>query len=147
MKSILFTITLATLVVIAPLTQAHAQNHGTSINVPFAFNCGSTHFAAGAYKMKITGNLDQILTVTDDKHTAMVGVEKGSDSDSPNAAPYLAFRKYGSQYFLAEYHAGAGVTVAIPESPRERRLARELAANPADSGLVRLAVNNPSSHR
>jgi hypothetical protein len=54
MKSTLSAIALAALFTIAPLIQAHAQTSNVSpVNVPFGFNQGTNHFAAGTYKIGI----------------------------------------------------------------------------------------------
>jgi hypothetical protein len=143
MKSTLSTITLATLVAIASLTPAHAQTHASRVNVPFAFDCGSVHFAAGTYTISMYA--DGVLSVTDYKHTDLVIVDSRSEQDSPSLAPYVAFRKYGNQYFLAEYHAEGGVTVDLGKSAKERGLILEVASNPTDSGLVRLAMLNDTA--
>jgi hypothetical protein len=140
MKSSLYTFAVATLVAIASLTQAHAQTFVSHVNVPFAFDSGSKHFAAGTYTISLYD--DGVLSVTDYKRTDLAIVESRSDKDSPTTAPYVAFRKYGNSYFLAAYHAYGGVTVALGKSAKERSLIRELASNPTDSGTVRLAMLN-----
>ncbi|MGA2170844.1 MAG: hypothetical protein ABSG62_21875 [Terracidiphilus sp.] len=141
MKSSLCTFALATLVAIASLTQAHAQTLASRVNVPFAFDCGSQHFAAGIYTISISDS-GSVLTVTDYKHSDMAVIQSRSDEYSPSMASYVAFRKYGNSYFLSAYHAKGGVTVALGESAKERSLIRELASNPTDSGIVRLAMLN-----
>ncbi|MGA3068869.1 MAG: hypothetical protein ABSD43_01520 [Terracidiphilus sp.] len=143
MKSSLCTFALATFVAIASLTQAHAQTHASRVNVPFAFDCGSEHFAAGIYTISFSDS--GVLTVTDYKHTDMAIPLSRFDQDSTDAAPYVAFRKYGNNYFLAAYHANGGVTIDLGKSAKERNLARELALNPTDSGTVRLAMLNDAA--
>jgi len=138
MKLSISTLALATLVAIASLTQAHAQTHASRVNVPFAFDCGSEYFPAGIYTISMYD--DGVLTVTDYKHTDRVIIQSRSDNDSPSTAPYVAFRKYGDQYFLAEYHANGGVTVDLGKSAKERGLIRELAANQASPGSVQVAA-------
>ena len=143
MKSTISTIALATLVALASLAQAHAQTLASRVNVPFAFDCGSEHFSAGIYTISMSDS--GVLTVTDYKQTDMVIIQSKSDEDSPNIAPYVAFRKYGNLYFLAAYHASGGVTVDLGKSAKERGLVRELASNPKDTGLVRLAMLNDAA--
>jgi hypothetical protein len=140
MKSSLYTFAFATLVAIASLSQAHAQTHVARVNVPFAFNSGSQHFAAGTYTISMYDN--GVLAVTDYKRTDLAVIQSRSDNDSPNTAPYVAFRKYGNQYFLTTYHAQGGVTINLGKSARERSLARELAANHVEGGTVRVAMLN-----
>jgi len=145
MKPSLSIFALAALFAIASLTQAHAQKHTSRVNVPFAFDCGSQHLAPGTYTIGLS--YSGVLTVTGDKDGALVIIQSRSDADSPNMAPYVAFRKYGNQLFLAAYHPAGGVIADLGMSAKERSLTRELAATPADSGLVRLALNDAASGR
>jgi hypothetical protein len=143
MKSSLYTFAFATLVAIASLSQANAQTHVARVNVPFAFNFGSEHFSAGTYTISMYS--DRVLSVTDYKQTNKVIILSRSDGDSPNMASYIAFQKFGSQYFLTKYHANGGVTIDLGKSARERSLARELAMNHVVSETVRLAMLNDAA--
>jgi hypothetical protein len=141
MKSTLITITLAVLVAIAPLVQGHAQaSNDSRVNVPFGFNRGTDHIAAGTYKIGING---RILSLTDSNgHTSLALAQTVSDSGSSAKPGYVAFRKYRSAYFLAGYHVARGLTMTFGESKKERIAAREFASNPTDTGLVQLALLN-----
>ena len=143
MKSSISTLALETLVAIASLTQAHAQNHASKVNVPFAFDLGSVHFAPGTYTLSTS--LDRgHLTLQDDRTSSMVLINIG---DGPrNTAPgYVIFRKYGNRYFLAEYHpANSPSTMEIPASNKERIVARDFALYQPEPGRVLLALNEDS---
>jgi hypothetical protein len=141
MKSTISSLALAALVAIASLSQAHAQTLASRVNVPFAFDCGSQHFAPGAYTISRPDR--EHLSVRDDKTSSMVLINMG---DGPkNAAPgYVAFRKYGNRYFLAEYHpANSASSMEVPTSGKERIVARDFALYQSqDRGRVELALND-----
>jgi|SRR6516164_8663356 hypothetical protein len=139
MKSSISTFTLATLVAIASLSQTHAQTQGTRVNVPFAFECAGTSFAPGTY---IISKLDgEHITLRDSKTSSMVLVQ---NADGPENAKlgYLIFRKYRNRYFLAKYHPAYSVnSMDLPESSKERRVAKDYAMNRMEPGRVQLALN------
>jgi hypothetical protein len=139
MKSSISTFALATLVAIASLTQAHAQNLAARVNVPFAFDFGSEHFSAGAYTISMLG--DKVVGLRNNAHPSarMAIIESISDLGSPNEPTSVTFRKYGNSYFLAEYST-SGTTITLSESKTERSLAREYAANQANPGSVQVAA-------
>jgi hypothetical protein len=95
-RGILFGIILA----VAPLlaaSQAETLGPTVSVNVPFAFENGSQHFAAGLY------------TICMESHNVlMIQGKSGSgfaltwfDEDMhPSQATKVVFVRYGSQYFL-----------------------------------------------
>ena len=142
MKSTLSTIALATLVAIASLIQAHAQSsHVSRVNVPFGFNQGTDHFAAGTYKIGIYSG--HVLSLTDSNgHMSLVLADTVSGNGSSAKPGYVAFRKYGNTYYLAGYHVAGALTMTFGESKKERILARDFASNPTDTGRIQLALLN-----
>jgi hypothetical protein len=143
MKHTISTLVIVTLVSIASLTQAHAQNHSARVNVPFAFNCGAQHFAAGTYIVKMQGSDNLAISNVAQPGAVFALVESRSDSSELNAKASLTFRKYGSTYFLAEYSTG-GADLSLFESSKERSLAHEYAISQMPSSLVQVAALEPS---
>ncbi|HEV2134085.1 MAG TPA: hypothetical protein VGR47_07460 [Terracidiphilus sp.] len=143
MKPIFTTIAIATLVVIASLTQAQAQSPSARVKVPFAFDCGMAHFAAGTYAIAVDKDV-LILSGSTQRAMTLVKWRTDSNTDQPG---YLTFRQYGNRYFLAQFHANDGVTVDLGASAKERNLIREQVSNPKDSGTVRLALNDSALGR
>jgi hypothetical protein len=139
MKLSISTIALATLVAVASLTQLHAQNNAARINVPFAFNSGSEHFAAGAYTITTQG--PDILALRNDSHpgTRLAMIEFSTDASSAHAPSSLTFRKYGNNYFLAEYSTNSA-TMTLVMSNQERSLYHEYALTKMNPGLVEVAA-------
>jgi hypothetical protein len=137
MKSRINSFVIASLVAIATLSQAHAQNRLSHVTVPFAFEDGTGHMSAGTYTVGISGG---VLVLRGDALNQFVMYATRYDSGEMNKPGYLAFRKYGDRYFLAEYRSIDGAIVKIEESKKERSAARELAASHSDPGVVRLAL-------
>lgn len=140
MKSTLCTIALAAVVAIVSLTQANAQITQVSrVNVPFGFNRGTDHFAAGTYKVGICdGGI--LFSLIDSNGHKSLAIARRSDSRSSSKPGYVAFRKYGNTYFLAGYHLAGGATMTLVESKKERAVAHDFASNPTDTGDVQLAL-------
>ena len=139
MKHSINALAIATLVAIASLTQAHAQDHAVRVNVPFAFNSGSAQLAAGTYTIELQS--PDIVALNNDakRSTRLATVESRTNTRPVNAPASLTFRKYGNTYFLAEYSTG-GTTIKLMESGKERSLAREEAMNQTEPKLVQLAA-------
>ncbi|HUH63119.1 MAG TPA: hypothetical protein VLZ50_08995 [Terracidiphilus sp.] len=139
MKSSISTFALAAVVAIASLSTAHAQTQASRVIVPFAFECGGASFAPGTYTIsKLDG---EHITLRDSKTTSMVMID---NADGPKNAKlgFVAFRKYGNRYFLAEYHpANSAHSMDLPESGKERRVATDYAMNRTEPGRVQLALN------
>ena len=142
MQSIHRIFAIATLAAVTCLCQAlHAQDDPftSRVSVPFAFDCGSAHYAPGTYTL---GMLNQeFLTLGDNRaRTGFILISADYDRTA-NASGYVVFRKYGNRYFLSEYHpAGTGTTFAVPPSKVERSLAHDYARN-AGPARVQLALN------
>ena len=139
MKSIARTIALATLAVTASLTVAHAQTNASKVNVPFAFELGSQHYAAGTYTIDMLGADTLALSNSAKWSTQLAMIESRTDAGSANAPATVTFRKYGNVYFLAKYST-SGTTITLIESNKERSLAREDAMNQTEPKLVQLAA-------
>jgi hypothetical protein len=142
MKLSISTLALAALVAIVPMTRAHAQTVATHVNVPFAFDCGSRHFAPGAYTLRrLDFGSQELLTLWDGKDTSKFLINVG-DAGKVAASGYVIFRKYGNRYFLAEYHpANSAITMEVPSSKSERTVARDYAANQPESGHEQVALS------
>jgi hypothetical protein len=141
MKSSISALALAALVAIASLSQAHAQT--ARVNVPFAFDCGSAHFAPGTYTLSISLGREYLML----RSATNAGMTLFDVGDGPRnkARGYVTFRKYGNRYFLAGYHpTNSPSTMEVPTSKKERVVAREFALNQPEPGRVQLALNEAS---
>jgi hypothetical protein len=84
-------------------TNLHAQaGMTTRVNVPFAFEVGTVHFAPGVYT--ISRALGNTLSVSGVSATAFAPSLPDSDG-KPIAASKVIFAKYGDKYFLRELWA------------------------------------------
>ena len=93
----------ATILAAAPFTQTlHAQENGlrVKVDVPFAFDSGSKHFAAGEYI--ITQPTQGVILINSENRksgnaTAFVAWQQDF---KPVTRGKVVFRRYGDQYFL-----------------------------------------------
>ena len=148
MKTTIRTIALATLVAIASLSHtviAQKLEDSMKVQVPFAFNYGEQHFTAGLYTVSMEN--PNILRLCSGSRSAWALIETGNDP-ARHKSGYLAFRKYGDQYFLTEYVPPSGyIHASVFESGVLRRAAREFAANHVASSRVQLAVLSNAGDR
>jgi hypothetical protein len=146
MKTTIRTIALASLVTIASLSQtviAQTGQHLAKVDVPFAFDYGTQHFAAGVYTVSIRDK--NFLTLSSGNHSAWAMIQAGYDP-TQNKAGYVVFRKYGDRYFLTEYCPATGsLHASVFESGAERRAARNFAASHLPPSRVQLALMSNSS--
>jgi hypothetical protein len=141
MKSIRHMLAIFTLVAAtAFMSQGlHAQtSYGSRVNIPFAFNCGTAHFAPGTYTVKVIST--GVMSISGYAKSGYASFTEDRESRGPSNG-YLVFRKYGNQYFLEQYHAALSPAMAtLPESDAERNTAREFAANQENQRPTRLAL-------
>jgi hypothetical protein len=147
MKTTIRTIALASLVAIASLSQtviAQTGQPSTKVDVPFAFDYGMQHFAAGVYTVSMRDK--NTLTLSSGNRSAWAMIQAGYDP-TQNKSGYVVFRKYGDRYFLTEYSPASGnLHASVFESASERRAARDYAAGHVDPSRVQLALmSNRSS--
>ncbi len=146
MKTTIRTIAVAAFVAIASLSQtviAQTGQPATRIDVPFAFDYGTQHFAAGVYTVSIRDK--NILTLSGGKSSAWAMIQAGYDP-TQNKSGYVVFRKYGDRYFLTEFAPASGsLHASVSESNAERRAARDYAASHLTPGRVQLALLSNSS--
>lgn len=118
------------------------------VNVPFAFDCGSRHFAPGVYTLQFL-NLD-IMELSNGRDAALVMIAPES-SPMLSKAGYAEFTKYGNRYFLdGIWMPDSSVHVSISrfEQKWEKRAATELArreSGPARIQLALLSASQPGS--
>ena len=88
MKHSISTLAIATLVAIASLTQAHAQSSAARVQVPFAFELGSQHYAAGTYTIDLQGADNLVLSNSAKRSTRLALIESRTDSGSSSPSPF-----------------------------------------------------------
>lgn len=101
-------------------------------NIPFAFQVGSSHLAAGKYKVQLQGN-DLLWIKGDSGAAVMFAVRESAKQPSPDSA--IVFHHYGGQYFLREVRTeGTGDVLWFNETKAERRAKLEQDAFNPNSG-------------
>ncbi len=124
------TIAVFALIAIAGLSQtvlAQSSRPPLKIDVPFAFDYGKQHFAAGVYTVAMRDQ--NILTLSSGDRTAWAMIQTGYDP-TQHKNGYVTFRKYGNRYFLTEFSpANASMNASVFESYGERLVARDFATS------------------
>jgi hypothetical protein len=71
------------------------------VTVPFAFEAGSSHFAAGRYTL--TALNSNLLQVRDGSNSGLL-MSRGEIDNKPSSKSVAVFHKSADKYFLAEIH-------------------------------------------
>jgi hypothetical protein len=78
---------------------ANAQSTVGRINVPFAFDCGTQHYAAGEYNIQTAMN--GVLSIGNSAGSGLVMPQREQNTQR-TATGKAVFRVYGDRYFLSE---------------------------------------------
>lgn len=145
MKFTICTIALATLAAIASVSPAlHAQTLQARVNVPFSFDCGKAHLAAGPYSMTVDDK--GILVLRQANHAIMALTERGY-TPTGHGTSQATFRRYGNRYFLTEISTAENLHIYVAESGAEKRATRELATRGQIGTQVAIALLPPELNR
>lgn len=129
-------ISLALIAAVALITAPSAVKAQTSdtevaANIPFTFQVGSSHYAAGIYTLQL---MRHVLTIQGRSASGMMEVFPES-TNHPPATSVLVFHRYGDHYFLSELHFGGSPEfVKSPVSRAERRIRLEEEASNHGTG-------------
>jgi hypothetical protein len=138
-SAILLTVVLAG-APLSPALRAQDLEGLVEVNVPFAFESGSQHFAPGLYT--ISRNDQNVIAVRGESKSGFV-LSWFDEDGKPSNTTKVVFRKYGDQFFLQEvWVSGDTSHTYFPPSKEERR---EMAANrTASTTMVVAALERPS---
>src|SRR5262245_24983646 len=100
-RSLTTAVPIALIVLVTSILGAWAGQDVT-VKVPFDFQAGGTHFAAGEYVLSLDTIMSGTVVIqsTDHSRRAMLLARK-SISAPVNSAPVVSFRTYGESRFLA----------------------------------------------
>jgi hypothetical protein len=108
-------------------------------NVPFGFDFGSQHFAAGRYTVRMDS--DHVMTMKGASKSGSA-MTMWDDNSKPPAHGKMVFRSYNGRLFLREvWTPGETVHLQCMESKAEKQARRsEVASNHATAPDVELAL-------
>jgi hypothetical protein len=107
---------------------AYAQTAARA-DVPFAFNIGTTHLPAGAYKIK-RADFDTNFIMVSNVNTGDTVLSLFQRETPSHVSQKLIFHHRGNQYFLAEVWGSEGDSgMAMPATKAEQQV--EVARAPA----------------
>ncbi|MGA2373332.1 MAG: hypothetical protein ABSG11_21960 [Candidatus Korobacteraceae bacterium] len=120
MSKIRAAVVVASLAVPSGSTVLYAQYQRIQVDIPFAFEVGSAHFAPGTYFLN--DSQQYFLTVRGPSGTALA-MDRREASLSPATKGKVVFHRYGNRYFLREvWVKGETDHLRCPESKAERRV-------------------------
>ena len=123
MKSIIKTITLLSLLMLASSAVFAQAERRTVIDIPFAFHVGEKTLPAGQYRIEPNRrDSDKVWVIrrTDNSAGTVVMANQTWSNKVPESAQ-LIFHRYGDQYFLSQvWTAGANAGIELPITRQER---------------------------
>lgn len=107
----------------SPTLSAQMPSPRTAVNVPFAFEVGTAHFAAGKYIL--SSRRDELLVIQGATRSALA-ISSYEPNVTPSGASEVTFHRYGNRYFLREiWMKGKSEHLLCPESKAEGRVKRD----------------------
>jgi hypothetical protein len=107
-----------TLAVVSTAMVAQKPAPRSRINVPFAFQIGSTRLSAGSY---VVSNPEEFILLLQDGTHSTLAMSSHELSNTPAKASKVVFHRYGSEYFLREvWLKGRSEYLTCSESKAER---------------------------
>lgn len=100
------------------------------VTVPFSFVTGDTLLPAGEYLVS-AWNGNQMVTLRQVNGNAMAQVYVRTTEKSTLVQDgYLSFQRYGTENFLRDIYSSCSSSgLTVPKSPKERKIATEIARN------------------
>lgn len=95
-------------------------------NIPFEFSVGNQTLPPGDYRVEtqLTGSARMQLLRQVDTNRVVILSTLPVESKAENTDPMLIFHRYGQAYFLAQIWNGGQIGQELPESNREKEMAR-----------------------
>jgi hypothetical protein len=142
-RSIVMLTTVATCV--SPALHAQNNDFGSArINVPFAFDYGSRHFAPGAYTLDVSSQRLLTLRAVGGSMVATAMLQE-EITTHPSARSEVLFLKTGSTYKLQTLRT-AGSNEYFHTIRSKAKKQPELASNSAPSSTVEVALLEGAAH-
>jgi hypothetical protein len=137
---------LLAMIPMSPMLRAESLSKELAMRVPFGFQVGANHFAAGVYTM---GELSQHILKFQGASGYGVVISEHEANAKPLRVGKAVFHRYGDQYFLREvWTADSGDHLVFYESKAERQAEKsELGSARASAAIdtdVEIALLEPS---
>ena len=120
-------LTITTVLVVAGMSAAQAQNAIMTFSVPFEFSIGDTSLSRDTYRVSRASVQSDVLLVRGSARDGMLIMGHTADSHPTGEDPQLVFHRYGQQNFLREIRFAGGFGVSLPETAEERDAAERRA--------------------
>lgn len=109
------------------------------VNVPFSFESGSRHYAAGVYTIRMENQHTLLIKGVSESGVAMTSVE---DNGQPAQKGVAVFQRYGNQYFLSEISV-AGKSRRIHLRPAKPETQSQVGQDTTAPTSVEIALSAP----
>jgi hypothetical protein len=107
------------------------------VNIPFDFQVGSAHLAAGQY---VISNPQNVLLLVQGAKRSAFAITSRETSSTPSKVSKVVFHQLGNQYFLREvWTMGDSEGLSCPQSKAEREARR------SQNGDHRASVATPTN--
>jgi hypothetical protein len=116
---------------LSPALHAQVQEQKVKVNVPFAFESGNHHYAAGLYTIDRQDPNLVLITSASEFGLALAQVENGKVGDSSKAI----FRKNGNGYYLDEIMIAGDSNSIHFLHPKAKRMESIAGNKVADTGV------------
>jgi len=121
---------------LSPASRAQDLGMSVEVNVPFAFENGTQHFAPGLYMIRME---EQHLLLIQGRSQSGLTLTWFDEDLKPSKTTKVVFQRYGDRYFLSEIWLTGDTTHAyISPSKAEKEL--EYAANKTANTGVQVAL-------
>jgi hypothetical protein len=121
----------------APTLRAQTEATRFEMNVPFAFNYGSAHLAAGVYTIDMAR---PNLLVLHGASRSVMAMTRTEENRSPEKAGRAVFTKYGDRFYLDElWVANSSAHLGIYHAKPKQRI-EHVASDAAAPARVELAL-------
>ena len=124
---------------LSPALRAQDPEDVVEVNVPFAFESGSQHFAPGLYT--ISRNDQNVIAIRGESKSGFV-LSWFNEDGKPSKTTKIVFSKYGDQLFLQELWVSGDTSHTYFLPSKEEK--REMSANrTAPTTMVVAALERP----
>ena len=119
---------LSLLVAVAAVSVMAQVRARVTAQIPFAFSVANQTMPAGEYSIQSHASANQsVLIRSNDNKAAVFALAQGKQGKRDSDKTKLVFRRYGSQYFLAQiWTKGDVMGTEFPTSKSERQVMKSL---------------------
>ena len=132
------------LLILGVVSSQAQGGYAVSVEVPFAFTAGNSHFEEGRFLIKEgSAGLDMLLVSSlEGKGGALLLTNGTMPEKGSNNKPRLIFNQYGDHYFLSQiwFGGGGGVGCQLERTKAEKETAQTATAKNLKTAVIEIAA-------